>query len=628
MEQRGRSARRAALLASMVAAVGLAASRAEAQVGRAPVQTERVLVVAPLPADPGDSAYAVTFGDELRKELEGKSRRQLTVVTKDKIGEALEASGFSRDALLDDNAASQLARFLQADAYLVGRIEVNPIPKADVHLIELRRSGLSGWIHVRGPAGVTAQQLADLADDSLEAHVRAAEATRECLERRDRRDFRGAKERARRAFGFVPNHPQAAMCLAFVLEVENAPPDSMIPVLEMAVKGDSLSTRSWEMLGRQYQLRNTHEDSLKAAGAFLKQLQADPSDAKLRTGIAALLITLKEYGRSRDVLDEGLKLNPGDLAALQLKGRACEEGAGTTERRADSLGAARGDSARIAALRSQTAGFWGCLADALSAQYQLDTTLIGNGDFYGKVFGASQQANDTAAMLKWSGEAVRRLPNEVNMWRARVAALNTAGLADSALAAHRRIAELDRTDIRPLLGMAQIYSDRVKIDSTVPLDTATLARVDSLLRRVAAMKSNGAGQPTDTNVWMNVAVMYFRPGTQMIQARVRPDVAITWVENAKKYDVRKQISTQADFFLGLAYMFTLSTAFPTEWFNAIAQSKSCRELSRLDQHVRTLRAAMTAGASVQPATAQQVLGNIAGIEKYVVDAKAAWKCSF
>ncbi len=595
VEQTGRNARRMTLLASMVVAGGLATSRGEAQAGRAPVQTERVLLVAPMPADPGDSVYAVTFGDQLRKGMEGKSRRQLTVVSKDKIGEALEASGFSRDALLDDNAANQLARFLQADAYVVGRIEANPVPKADIHLVELRRSGLSGWVHVTGPAGATAPQLADMATDSMENHIRAAEATRECLDRRDRRDFRGAKDRARRAFTFVPYHPASAMCLAVVFEAEQAPPDSLIPVLELAVKGDSLNTRPWEMLGRQYQLKGTHADSLKAADAFLRQLQADPSDAKLRTGIAALLITLKEYARSRDVLNEALKQNPGDLPTLQLKARGCEEGS-----------------------------LWPCLVEALAAQYEVDTSLAGKLDFYGKIFGAAQQANDTAAMLKWSGEAVRRLPNEVNMWRARAQTLSSAGMTDSALVSYRRVAELDRNDFRPLLAVAQILTDRVKIDSTVPLDTMALARVDSLLQRVAAMKTNAAGHPTDTNVWMNVAVMYFKPGTQMIQARVRPDVAIGWVEKAKKYDVRTQLTTQADFFLGLGYMFNMSSAFD---FTALTQSKNCRQLNTLDQYLKKLRAAMTAGASVQPATAQQVLTNVEGIEKFVVDAGKAWKCS-
>jgi hypothetical protein len=62
VEQTGRNARRLTLLASMIVAGGLAATRADAQAGRAPVQTERVLVVPPMPVDPGDSAYAIVFG--------------------------------------------------------------------------------------------------------------------------------------------------------------------------------------------------------------------------------------------------------------------------------------------------------------------------------------------------------------------------------------------------------------------------------------------------------------------------------------------------------------------------------------------------------------------------------------
>ncbi len=601
--------------------MSIAVAPAGAQVGRAPVQTERVLVLAPMPVDPADSAYAVAFGDEFRGRLEGKTRRQLTIITKDKIGEALEASGFSRDALLDDNAANQLARFLQSDAYVVGRLETNTSPKVDIHFIDIRRSGLSGWVHVTAPAGTPAKQLATVAADSAEAQTRAAESTRECLDRRDRRDFAGAKERARKAFEYAPNHTAAAMCLAVVFEAQQAPPDSLIPVLERAVKGDSLNTRTWEMLGRQYQAKNTHQDSIKAADAFLHQLQADPSDAKLRTGVAALLITLKEYQRSRDVLNAALKDNPSDLATLQLKARACEDGAGDTERRADSLAAARGDSARIVTLRAQATDLWGCLVNALDAQYELDSTVIGKLDFYGKIFGAAQRSADTAAMLKWSGVAVQRLPTEVSMWRARLAAFNLARMPDSALVVNRRIAELDRTDIRPLLGMAQVYTDRVKIDSTVPLDTTTLNRVDSLLQRVIAMKSTAGGQPADTTVWMNVAVMYFKPGSELVQKRVSFPLGTRWLERVVKYDVRNQLTTQAKFFLGLAYF------FPLPDFDAqLRAKKSCAMVAEEEQTIAKAKEALTAGASVSPQTANQLLGYVAQFEKLVPQYKAAFKC--
>jgi tetratricopeptide (TPR) repeat protein len=575
---------------------------ADAAGQRQAAQGERFLILAPIPEDPGDSAFAVQLGDELRSRVEGKTRRRLTVISKERIGEALEASGFSRDAILDRSAAEQLARFLQADAYTVGTLVRNPAPRVSIRLVDLRRSGLSGWIHHEGPVGATARQMAEVMADEMERHVRAAERTRECYERRDRRDFSGAKDRARRAFEEVPNHPAAALCIAVVFEVERAPADSQVAVLEMAVKGDSLNARAWDMLGRAYQqLASSRsdpaqalQDSLRAAEAFAKQLLSDPGDTRLRTGIAALFITLRQHERARQILDQGLERSPEDLTMLQLKARACEEGE-----------------------------LWSCLVDALAAQYDIDTSLVGNVDFYAKIFGAAQSANDTAAMLKWSEEAVRRAPQSVALWRARSSALNAAGMTDSALVAYQKIAELDPRDFRPLLGMAQILTERVKIDTTVALDTVTLGRVDSLLQRVVTMTSNGS-QPADTTVWMNVAVMYFRPATQMIQGRVRPDFAIRWLEKAKAYDLRKQLTTQADFFLGLGYMFNLSSAFD---FNRLSESRSCQRLRELDEYLKKLRAAMTAGASVQPGTAQQVLSNIEGIEKFVVDAGRAWNCS-
>ena len=663
MEHTIRSTRRILLLGWALGALG-AVAPAGAQVSRPPVQTERVLVLAPLPADPADSAYAVAFGDEFRSRLEGKTRRELNVITKDKIGEALEASGFNRDALLDDNAANQLARFLQSDAYVVGRLETNPSPKVDIHFIDIRRSGLAGWLHVSAPKGTPAKALAGVAADSAESQTRAATSTRECLDRRDRRDFNGAKERARRAFEYVPNHTAAAMCLAVVFEAMQSPPDSLIPVLERAVKGDSLNTRTWEMLGRQYQAKATRQDSLKAADAFQHQLQADPADAKLRTGVAALLITLKEYQRSRDVLNAGLKDNPNDLLTLQMKARACEDGAGDAERRVDSLTTAKADSARVAAARSQAADMWGCLVNALGAQYEVDSTMAGKLDFYGKIFSAAQRSADTAAMLKWSGEGVKRLPNDVTMLRARLAAVNAAQMPDSALAINRRIAALDKTDIRPLLGMVQAYQDAAKIDSAAPLDpgslqlvssrvdslirrrivpaakrdsmtqvlrhqeydrqlTAKLGPVDSLLQQVIKLKSTPAGQPADSGVWVNVALLYFKPATEMVQKRVALPLAIDWLGRTEKYDVRKQLTTQAEFFTGLAMTFNLSNAFD---FAALQKSKSCRELNGLSQYVTRLKSAMTTGASVQQATATQVLNNMAGVEKYVTDAGKAWKC--
>ncbi len=572
------------LLAGAFAPVLAQAGRPQAQ-----QQLDRLLVLPPLPVDPGDSAMAVAIGDEFRSRMEGKTRRQMNVIAKERIGEALEASGFSREALLDLSASEQLARFLQADAYIVGRLDYGSAPTVHLRLVDIRRTGLSGWVHYQAAPGMAPKDVAAALADQMDAHLRAAEAARQCVERRDRRDFPGAKERARRAFQAVPNHPGAAMCLSLVFEAAREPPDSQIVALEMAVKGDSTNTRAWEQLGRQYQAKG---DTLKAAETFIKQLEADPTDNRLRSGIAALLITLREYERARRLLDDGLKLNPSDVQLVQLKARACKDGS-----------------------------LWSCLVEANTALFEMDSTLAGNAQFYGETFGAAQSANDTAAMLQWSQRAVQRFPDNVAFWRARANALKTAGQDVQALGAYERISQLEPTDIASLLQIGEIVLAGVTIDTAVPLDTARLRRVDSLLTRVIALRTTSSGAPADTNVWLNVAFRYFQPGSQMVQKRVNFPLGTLWLERAVKYDVRQQLTQQANFFLGLGYFFQLS-----ELDARLREAKSCDLVAREAEMVAKAKAAMTAGASLQQGTANQILGYIGQYEGLIPQYRQSFKC--
>lgn len=552
-------------------------------------QLDRLLVLTPLPSDPGDSAVAVAIGDEFRSRLEGKARRQFNVISKERIGEALEASGFSAETLLDPHASEQLARFLQANAYIIGSLDHNSQATVHLRLVDIRRTGLGGWVHLTAAPGAEPRAVGDALANEMEAHFKAAEQARACVDRRDRRDFSGAKDRARRAFESVPNHVAAAMCLAIVAEANREPADSQIAALEMAVRGDSTNGRAWEMLGRQYQVAG---DTLKAADAFMRQLAADPTDSRLRTGVAALLITQKQYERARELLDEGLRNNPTDLQALQLKARACEDGE-----------------------------LWPCLVEALSAQYDVDTTLSGNAEFYGKVFGAAQSSNDTVAMLHWSAEAVDHLPTSVAFWRARAAALKTAGKSDSALLAYERIAALDSTDIASPLQIAEILMDGITIDTTVPLDTARLEEVFGMLSRVAALRTDAAGQPTDSAVWRNVAARYFAPGAQLVQKRVSFPLGIRWLEEAIEHDLRRELTTQASFFVGLAYFFQLG-----EVDARTRESKSCADVGIEEEMIGKAKAAMTAGASLQESTATQILQYLGQYEGLIPSYKQSFKC--
>ena len=549
-----------------VAGLGLAVLPQAAVAQRQQQQNlERVLFLPPTPADQADSSYVIELASEVRSRLGGRVRNQVTVITTDQYCEALTASGFACTFLPDANSSGQLAQFLRADSYAMGSFERNSaVPSVRLRLVDIGRSGISGWLTARGEAGQSARDFARVISDSLRNQVRAGLEARSCGERRDRSDFRGARERANRVFVLYPNHPSAAQCVAYVFEATQQPADSVIWAYRKAVEGDPALERTWERLGRLYL---TNGDTTEAIEAFDSQFQVDPTNAELRLQVARMWVDQENYDRALELADEGLQLNPGDIELLQLRARTCFDGA-----------------------------MWSCAVAALSAQYEIREELAQDSLFFVQVMGASELANDTAAVLRWTDEAVNQFPNSRSFWGRRASWLKGTGDTAAALVAFERITQLAPDDHRALLAYASELNDRIVIDTATPLDTMTLMAVDSLLTLVA----DKAGD--DQNVQRSIAVFYFTPASLLARAQIRPDIAMAWLEKSMQHDVTGQLTTQASFFYGLASFFYLRGQF-----EPVRDSQSC-ELSREFDGVAKLGVQrMTAGASVHEGTAQQLM---------------------
>jgi tetratricopeptide (TPR) repeat protein len=544
-------------------------------------KTERVLVLIPNPLAPGDTTFAVQFANEVRRRMEGKFRNKLTVISTEQISEMLAESGYQPAAILGRADAERLARALRSDAYIEGDLGRGDLaPLVHLRMVDIGRSGLSGWVTVRGTAELDPKKLAEIAVDSLDPQVDAAEEARECTERRDRGDFRGARDRAERAFRLYPNHPSAALCAAVVMEAMNAPADSQVAMYRRAASGDSLLSRAWERLGRLYQQQG---DSLKALDAFASRLLARPGDRQLRLGIAAGYMTVGQYSRARTLMDEWLLENPGDQEFLDLKVRACVEGE-----------------------------LWICALDALGAQYRHDSALVGDTIFYATVIGAAQQIDNMDALLEWTGEAVRNAPTCVSCWRGRANAFREAGQSDSVIVAYERILELVPGDVATRLGAAQAIIEGITIDTTVVLDTARLLKAGQYLDQVAAMSR-------DTAVLMNAAVLYYQPTTKMVQYRMHLPIAIDWLEKALRNDVQNRLTEQANFFLGFGLMFQIF-----EFDQRVTESKSCSLVQQEAELVARGKRALEIGASVSPQTAQQFLQQYRTFEQRIPQLRAAF----
>jgi tetratricopeptide (TPR) repeat protein len=596
--------------AMMLACTALVVVRgpAQAQLGISR-SNQQVLVLWPslLRVTPLDSVMAVQIGDQLREKLDVKERFRMRVPSRARICEILMSSGFRCPEPLDPENANRLASTMQVDAYLVGTYTHNSKPKLHVRMVDLKRTGLAGWITVQGDTNWKADQFASVAVDSIDAFLRGAEAAHDCYDRLDHNDVKGAREKANDAFKIYPNQPAAALCLQRYFEAVHAPADSMIFALEKAVRGDSVNARSWDHLATAYADKN---DNQKSIDARTHQLEADPRNQALRISVARGLIeVLKQPQQGIDVLDAGLAENPTDIQALRVKQDACVN-----------------------------AQMWKCALSSLTSLYEADTTVRGDSVFYAKVFGAAQALNDTTAMLKWSAEAVKFVPNSLTMWRARAAALKAAGRTDSALVAYQHILQYDTADVGVTLLVAQGLINGMVIDTVTALDTAKLNRADVLLTRVATLSR-------DTMVRANVASLYANVGLKVAQTRKYNALSDSIMLKSLSYGLKGRATEPVNFFLGVHYFDPLQTTpgkpgIPDQ-IRALAThtpprnptpaeaAKGCELLGQELALIAKIRPAITVGMTMSAQTqgsGRSILQYLTQLESQVPTIRTIFKC--
>ncbi len=542
---------------------------------------ERMLVLPPVPADAADSAYVIELAAAVRDRLSGRVRNQITVISTELYCEALEASGFDCGFLPDESSGGQLAQFLRADSYATGSFErASSVPIVRMRLVDIGRSGIAGWLLAQGEAGQPAADFARVISDSLRNQVRAGQEARNCSQRRDRSDFRGARDRAERAFAMYPNHPSAAQCVAYVFEATEQPSDSLIWAYQKVVKGDSLLTRSWERLARLY---FDVGDTLNAVEAFNSQLNVDPGNRLLRVQVVRMWVDLENHDRALSVIDEGLASSSENFELLQLRSTTCFGGED-----------------------------WTCAVETLSRMYEASPDLVGDSIFYVQVIGAAELAADTAAQLRWTEEAVTRMPNALSFSRQRAGVLAGAG-DDAALAdAYANWAALDPTDSRPLLAQVGLMVEAFEVDTSVaPLDMAALMEIQAMLTTIENMA------PDDANTKRSLAVFYYQPAQKLTQGQVRPDIAMAWLEKAIQFDVDGRLGQAPNFFFGFATLLHLGKVFAEvqaaeapfreDASNTALRAELCAVLTRYQESIALGVQRMELGQSVSPEAAAQIM---------------------
>ena len=567
--------------------------------------TEKLLVLPLAVKTPADSGASIATMDAARARLEQLAKYKVVVIPKAKLCDALKASDFSCDVLLDDAQALLLARFLNVNAYTIGTLERSGGLVAHIRVRDIGSSGYAALFTVSSGNPATPAALGEAIAQKLNQIVRAGDQVRECNDLRQKSQFSKALEAARKALAIEPNLPGAHLCVATVYEAQRMPLDSQLAAYHRAAALDSLNGTAWENTARLYQQKG---DTLKAIGAFIHELQGEPQNTQLRLGIAELLRLQKQYQQAVNLLDEGLARNAADQKMADLKQRICIEGE-----------------------------LWRCVVDGFARQLTNDTTKQGDSTFLKAAIGAAQQISDTANLLLFAHAAVRHFPRSAAFSKALAQAFDMKGQRDSALWAYKQSLAIDPSDIANALLLAKAIVDGATYDTAqatkLKADTVALRQFRNAfadkLDSARAYLERAATSP-DTATQVNAAAIMRSAGEKLIRAGAS-DRALPWLQRtltivaprtpADTLGLRQAIRVNASFWYGLAAMSVL----PAE-YQAMTKSKSCSEAKAFNDHLAQVRAALTLGRSVHPPTVDNTVKTLEKFEGAMASVKKAFKC--
>lgn len=587
--------------------------------GAAPAQlaiqqpTEKLLVL-PLTAASADSATSIALSDAIRERVAQLAKYKVVVITKAKLCEALTASGFPCDGLLDEQQARQLARFLQVQAYVTGSLTRSGATlTANVRVIDISSSGLAASFTVNNGNPGTVAALAETIAQRLNTIIRAGEQARECTQSRQRGQFARALSSAQKALAIDPTSAGAYLCIATVYEAQRMPPDSIIAASERALKGDPLNSTALENIARNWQQKG---DTLKAVDAFIRQLEGDPRNTSRRMGIVQLLRQLKEFQRAVDLLDAGLALTPADQQMLEMKTRICIEGS-----------------------------LWKCAVTGLAAQAQHDSALLKDTSFIKTAIGAAQQAADTQAFLAFTAAAVRNFPTDQAFLKTRGGAFEMAGMVDSALGVYKRALALAQgNDVTLSLLIAKTIVDHAMYD-TARAGGCTRAKDSLCLRSMqqAFGERVDAARPylhpglvsTDTIQRLTAAVIMLTGGSKIAQAAAY-DRAYIWLDTllqvvaprsaTDSVGPRFQVRVNTSFWFGLSSVLTLGKPYKDMTELKASDRSRCDKAEAIFDRLDRTKAALTLGRRIHPSTADQMLGFVRQYEQAKPQVIRAFKC--
>ena len=485
--------------------------------------------------------------------------KQLWVVPKTDVNNALEGSGFSTTEALSANDAKELARVLRADFYVDGNAtKTSSGVRLDTRLVLTRDNSLVQPLPPAeaGSANGAAAQVAK----EVRAAMKQLDAENKCVAAFRAQKYPEAISAARAGIQAYPRSTIARACIANAYSAMKAPSDSILAISKEILAIDPQNGTALKLAAPAYMAKG---DTASAIDAYTMLVSTDPGNTRIVEPVVSAIAASGQAARAVPIINKAVTENPGDPRLLDLQFRL--------------LLAAKSWKDAIRAgeemVRTDTA-----LADTLyftrlAAAYTAD----------------SQPAKAAEAVAR----GIAKFPNNADMYLLQSQTLRAAGQTQQAAAAAQKALALNPKVPRGWVLVAQAQSEMNQPDSAIASLQKAQAAGDS-----AAFLGQYA---------LSLGNQFFKKASS---SKSRDDFA-----NAVKFLTfadKLAPSPQAKFLLG-ASAFSVGQSLAQD----AQKGKSCALARQAQESFTTAEINLPAGGAAFPEPTKQYLGYLGQISPAV-----------
>lgn len=326
--------------------------------------------------------------------------RVLWVVPESTVTEYLVQAGYPAEQPLSNAETRQLASSFRAEEVLNGVVRKTPTG----YRVQAAWSLSARDDMVQPLPAVEAAKISDVAKlvaREFQAARKQVESVQRCVSLARARNYTGALAEARKAIEAYPQSVLGRVCIANVYDQQKLGPDSMLRISDEILGIHPENARALAFAADAYQAKGLIQDQMRM---LFRLVAAEPSNRRARLALVNVLASLKEWDTAGPLIDSTVLLLPEDVEAVMIQWRI-----------------------------QLAQRYWRRALETGRRLVSLDTSLATH-DFYVRMIGAAEGAQDLPLALDLATEGVGHFPMDDELVVLRVQYLRRNGQLRQALA--------------------------------------------------------------------------------------------------------------------------------------------------------------------------------------------------